>query len=127
MTLEEASAAVSRLERATLSWSGPRSAAEARELLVSLRNLETQLPQLQRSLEEARIQSGSLGNALPNNLASQLEDCSARCRALQAAIRERREQLTSTTQGKKNYCIIHTFNHVVVLTLYKYLSTIFVL
>jgi hypothetical protein len=99
LTLEEASAAVSRLERATLSWSGPRSAAEARELLASLRNLETQLPQLQRSLEEARVQAASLGNALPNNLATQLEDCSARCRALQAAIRERREQLTSTTQG----------------------------
>ncbi|CAH1369518.1 hypothetical protein MTP99_010932 [Tenebrio molitor] len=100
LTLEEASAAVSRLERATLSWSGPRSAAEARELLASLRNLETQLPQLQRSLEEARVQAASLGNALPNNLATQLEDCSARCRALQAAIRERREQLTSTTQGE---------------------------
>ncbi|XP_044267237.1 dystrophin [Tribolium madens] len=100
LNLEEASAAVSRLERATLSWSGPRSAAEARELLASLRNLETQLPQLQRSLEEARIQAASLGNALPNNLATQLEDCSARCRALQSAIRERREQLTSTTQGE---------------------------
>lgn len=100
MNLEEASSAVSRLERATLSWSGPRSAAEARELLSSLRTLEQQLPSLQRSLEEARIQAGGLGNALPGNLAAQLEDCAARCRALQAAIKERRDQLTSSTQGK---------------------------
>ncbi|XP_019870553.1 dystrophin [Aethina tumida] len=100
MNLEEASGAVARLERATLSWSGPRSAAEARELLVNLRTLETQLPPLQRSLEEARIQAANMGGALPNNLAAQLEDCTARCRALQAAIRERREQLTSSTQGE---------------------------
>lgn len=99
MNLEEASTAVSRLEKATLSWSGPRSAAEARELLKSLKNLETQLPPLQRSLEEAQMQAGTLSGALPNNLASQLEDCSARCRALQNAIRERREQLTNSTQG----------------------------
>lgn len=90
---------MSRLERATLSWSGPRSAAEARELLSNLRVLEQQLPPLQRALEEARIQAAALANALPSNLATQLEDCSARCRALQAAIRERRDQLTSTTQG----------------------------
>ncbi|XP_018579033.1 dystrophin [Anoplophora glabripennis] len=100
MNLEEASSAVSRLERATLSWSGPRSAAEARELLSNLRTLEQQLPSLQRSLEEARIQAAGIGNALPNNLAAQLEDCTARCRALQAAIRERRDQLTSSTQGE---------------------------
>lgn len=90
---------MARLERATLSWSGPRSAAEARELLSSLRGLEQQLPPLQRSLEEARAQAGMLGNVLPPASAAQLEDCSARCRALQAAIRERREQLTSSTQG----------------------------
>ncbi|CAH0556639.1 unnamed protein product [Brassicogethes aeneus] len=100
MTLEEASGAVARLERATLSWSGPRSAAEARELLVNLRTLENQLPPLQRSLEEARIQAAAMGNALPNNLAAQLEDCAARCRALQAAIRERKETLTSSTLGE---------------------------
>lgn len=97
--LEESAAAVARLERATLSWSGPRSAAEARELLSNLRVLEQQLPPLQRSLEEARAQAAMLGSALPPASASQLEDCSARCRALQAAIRERREQLTSSTQG----------------------------
>lgn len=100
INLEEASGAVSRLERATLSWSGPRSAAEARELLANLRTLEQQLPPLQRSLEEARIQAAGMGNALPNNLAAQLEDCSARCRALQAAIRERRDQLQSSSQGE---------------------------
>ncbi|XP_030761234.1 dystrophin-like [Sitophilus oryzae] len=100
LNLEEACSAVSRLERATLTWSGPRSAAEARELLSNLRILEQQLPPLQRSLEEARIQATSLSNALPNNLASQLEDCAARCRALQAAIRERREVLTSSSQGE---------------------------
>ncbi|KAK9870702.1 hypothetical protein WA026_008274 [Henosepilachna vigintioctopunctata] len=99
VNLEEASTAVSRLEKATLTWSGPRSAAEARELLKSLKNLETQLPPLQRSLEEAQVQAATLSGALPNNLASQLEDCSARCRALQNAIRERREQLTNSTQG----------------------------
>nr|XP_023019878.1 dystrophin [Leptinotarsa decemlineata]XP_023019880.1 dystrophin [Leptinotarsa decemlineata] len=100
MSLEEASSAVTRLERATLSWSGPRSSAEARELLCNLRTLEQQLPSLQRSLEEARIQAANIGNALPNNLSAQLEDCTARCRALQAAIRERRDQLTSSTQGE---------------------------
>uniref|UniRef100_A0A6P7GIB3 Dystrophin-like n=1 Tax=Diabrotica virgifera virgifera TaxID=50390 RepID=A0A6P7GIB3_DIAVI len=100
ISLEEASSAVSRLERATLTWSGPRSAAEARELLSNLRTLEQQLPSLQRTLEEARIQAANIGNGLPNNLAAQLEDCSARCRALQAAIRERRDQLTSSTQAK---------------------------
>ncbi|XP_072385171.1 dystrophin isoform X1 [Diabrotica undecimpunctata] len=104
ISLEEASSAVSRLERATLTWSGPRSAAEARELLSNLRTLEQQLPSLQRTLEEARIQAANIafnaGNGLPNNLAAQLEDCSARCRALQAAIRERRDQLTSSTQGE---------------------------
>ncbi|KAF7278085.1 dystrophin [Rhynchophorus ferrugineus] len=100
LNLEESCSAVSRLERATLTWSGPRSAAEARELLSNLRILEQQLPPLQRSLEEARIQATSLGNALPNNLASQLEDCTARCRALQAAIRERRDVLTSSSQGE---------------------------
>lgn len=97
--LEESAAAVARLERATLSWSGPRSAAEARELLSNLRLLEQQLPPLQRSLEEARAQAAMLGPALPPASEVQLEDCSARCRALQAAIRERREQLTSSTQG----------------------------
>lgn len=91
---------MSRLERATLSWSGPRSAAEARELLNNLRALEQQLPPLQRSLEDARLQAGSLGGALPPNLGGQLEDCAARCRALHAAIRERREVLTSSSQGK---------------------------
>lgn len=100
MSLDEACTAVSRLERATLTWSGPRSAAEARELLSNLRILEQQLPPLQRSLEEARIQANALGNALPNNLAGQLEDCAARCRALHAAIRERRDVLTSSSQGK---------------------------
>lgn len=99
LCLEEAASAVARLERATLSWSGPRSAAEARELLASLRTLEQQLPPLQRSLEEARAQAGMLGPALPNASASQLEDTSARCRALQFAIRERREQLTGSCQG----------------------------
>lgn len=100
VSLDEACTAVSRLERATLTWSGPRSAAEARELLSNLRILEQQLPPLQRSLEEARIQANALGNALPNNLAGQLEDCGARCRALHAAIRERRDVLTSSSQGK---------------------------
>ncbi|CAG9859500.1 unnamed protein product [Phyllotreta striolata] len=100
VNLEEASSAVSRLERATLSWSGPRSAAEARELLSNLRSLEQQLPSLQRTLEEARMQANNVGDALPSNLAAQLEDCAARCRALQAAIRERRDQLTSSTQGE---------------------------
>ncbi|KAH1004656.1 dystrophin [Dendroctonus ponderosae] len=99
LSLDEACAAVSRLERATLSWSGPRSAAEARELLNNLRALEQQLPPLQRSLEDARLQAGSLGGALPPNLGGQLEDCAARCRALHAAIRERREVLTSSSQG----------------------------
>lgn len=100
VSLDEACTAVSRLERATLTWSGPRSAAEARELLSNLRILEQQLPPLQRSLEEARIQANALGNALPNNLAGQLEDCGARCRALHAAIRERRDVLTSSSQGE---------------------------
>ncbi|XP_048518635.1 dystrophin-like isoform X1 [Dendroctonus ponderosae] len=100
LSLDEACAAVSRLERATLSWSGPRSAAEARELLNNLRALEQQLPPLQRSLEDARLQAGSLGGALPPNLGGQLEDCAARCRALHAAIRERREVLTSSSQGE---------------------------
>lgn len=98
-SLEEACAAVARLERATLSWSGPRSAAEAREFLSNLCTLEQQLPPLQRNLEDARTQAVMLGPALPHNSATQLEDCSARCRALQAAIRERREQLTSCCQG----------------------------
>ena len=92
--------AVGRLERATLTWSGPRSAAEARELLSNLRNLEQQLPPLQRILEEARAQAAMLGPALPQNSATQLEDCSARCRALQVAIRERRDVLTSSCQGE---------------------------
>ncbi|XP_066143524.1 dystrophin [Euwallacea fornicatus] len=100
VSLDEACAAVSRLERATLTWSGPRSAAEARELLNNLKILEQQLPPLQRSLEDARMQANTLGNALPNNLAGQLEDCGARCRALHAAIRERREVLTSSSQGE---------------------------
>ncbi|CAG9768578.1 unnamed protein product [Ceutorhynchus assimilis] len=100
LSLDEACAAVSRLERATLTWAGPRSAAEARELLNNLRMLEQQLPPLQRSLEEARIQASSMGNYLPNNLAGQLEDCAARCRALHAAIRERRDVLTSSSQGE---------------------------
>ncbi|XP_017782927.1 PREDICTED: dystrophin [Nicrophorus vespilloides] len=100
VTLEEASSAVARLERATLSWSGPRSAAEARELLNGLRTLEQQLPPLQRSLDEARSQASMLGSAVPQTSATQLEDCTARCRALQAAIRERREVLTSTCQGE---------------------------
>ncbi|CAH1966565.1 unnamed protein product [Acanthoscelides obtectus] len=99
-TLEEACAAVSRLERATLTWSGPRSAAEARELLAGLRALEQQLPQLQRRLEEARAHAAALGAALPQQSAAQLEDCAARTRALQAAIRERREVLTTSTQGE---------------------------
>lgn len=98
--LEEAGSAVSKLEKATLSWSGPRSAAEARELLNSLKTLETQLPPLQRQLDDARMQAATLNSALPNNLTSQLEDCTARYRALQAAIRERREQLTSSFQGE---------------------------
>lgn len=126
MNLEEASGAVARLERATLSWSGPRSAAEARELLVNLRTLETQLPPLQRSLEEARIQAANMGGALPNNLAAQLEDCTARCRALQAAIRERREQLTSSTQGIFNTdrdCFVsYIFITLVLLTLRQFLT-----
>lgn len=100
MNLEESVSAVARLERATLSWTSPRSAAEARELLSNLRILEQQLPPLQRSLEEARAQAAMLGSSLPNNQATQLEDCSARCRALQAAIRERRELLTSSCQGE---------------------------
>jgi hypothetical protein len=94
---------VAGLERMTLSWSSPRSAAEARELLSNLRILEQKLPPLQRSLEEARMQAAMLGNALPTNQGAQLEDCSARCRALQAAIRERREQLTSSTQGESSF------------------------
>lgn len=100
VNLEEAVAAVGRLERATLSWSGPRSAAEARELLTSLRTLEQQLPPLQRLLEEARTQAAMLGPALPQSSATQLEDCTARYRALQAAIRERRDVLTSSCQGR---------------------------
>ncbi|KAL1512976.1 hypothetical protein ABEB36_002471 [Hypothenemus hampei] len=100
VSLEEACTAVTRLERATLTWSGPRSAAEARELLNNLRSLEEQLPQLQRSLEDAKIQAHVLGNALPNNLSGQLEDCNARCRALHAAIKERRDVLTSSSQGE---------------------------
>nr|CAH7713664.1 unnamed protein product [Callosobruchus chinensis] len=101
-TLEEACAAVSRLERATLTWSGPRSAAEARELLAGLRALEQQLPQLQRRLEEARTQATQLSaaQALPPHAAAQLEDCQARTRALQAAIRERRQVLTTSTHGE---------------------------
>lgn len=97
--LEESTSAVSRLERATLTWTAPRSAAEARELLSNLRTLEQQVPALQRSLEEAICQAASIGNSLPNPLAAQLEDCTARCRALQAAIRERKELLSSSTQG----------------------------
>ncbi|XP_071053015.1 dystrophin isoform X3 [Onthophagus taurus] len=100
LNLEEAVSAVARLERATLSWSGPRSAAEARELLSSLRNLEQQLPQLHRLLEEARNQAAMLGGALPQTSATQLEDCAARYRALQNAIHERREVLTSSCQGE---------------------------
>lgn len=100
INLEEAVVAVGRLERATLSWSGPRSAAEARELLTSLRVLEQQLPPLQRVLDDARAQATMLGPALPQSSATQLEDCSARYRALQAAIRERRDVLTSSSQGR---------------------------
>ncbi|GJQ67359.1 hypothetical protein Trydic_g8249 [Trypoxylus dichotomus] len=100
VNLEEAVVAVGRLERATLSWSGPRSAAEARELLTNLRTLEQQLPPLQRVLDEARAQAAMLGPALPQSSATQLEDCTARYRALQAAIRERREVLTSSCQGE---------------------------
>lgn len=104
INLEESAAAVARLERATLTWTSPRSAAEARELLSNLRILEQQLPPLQRSLEEAKAHAAALGSSLPNNQATQLEDCAARCRALQNAIRERRELLTSSCQGdvKKN-------------------------
>lgn len=97
--LEESSQAVARLERATLTWSGPRSAAEARELLANLRTLEQQLPPLQRNLEDARSLAAKLGNALHNNQASQLEDTGARYRALQFAIKERRETLTASCQG----------------------------
>lgn len=100
MNLEESIAAVSRLERASLTWTAPRSAAEARELLSNLYTLEQQLPPLQRTLEEARCQANSMENSLPNHLAAQLEDCTARCKALQSAIRERSELLTSSTQGK---------------------------
>lgn len=99
MNLEEAVVAVGQLERATLSWNAPRSAAEARELLASLRSLEQQLPPLQRILDEARAQATMLGPALPQSSATQLEDCTARYRALQAAIRDRREVLTSSCQG----------------------------
>ncbi|ENN79582.1 hypothetical protein HUJ04_005666 [Dendroctonus ponderosae] len=114
LSLDEACAAVSRLERATLSWSGPRSAAEARELLNNLRALEQQLPPLQRSLEDARLQAGSLGGALPPNLGGQLEDCAARCRALHAAIRERREVLTSSSQDVADMILVlrAVFNNV---------------
>lgn len=97
--LEDSTSAVSRLERATLTWTAPRSAAEARELLSNLRTLEQQVPALQRSIEDAICQAANIGNSLPNPLASQLEDCTARCRALQAAIRERKELLSSSTQG----------------------------
>lgn len=83
----------------TLTWSSPRSAAEARELLSNLRTLEQKLPPLQRALEEARLQAAILGAVLPTAQAAQLEDCTARCRALQVAIRERREQLQSSSQG----------------------------
>ncbi|XP_018336544.1 dystrophin isoform X2 [Agrilus planipennis] len=98
--LKDSTAAVASLERMTLSWSSPRSAAEARELLSNLRTLEQKLPPLQRTLEEIRSQATFLGSTLPPNQAAQLEDCTARCRALQVAIRERREQLTSSTQGE---------------------------
>ncbi|VEN49818.1 unnamed protein product [Callosobruchus maculatus] len=100
--LEETCGAVGRLERATLTWSGPRSAAEARELLAGLRALEQQLPPLQRRLEEARAQAAQLdaAQALPPQHAAKLEDCQGRARALQAAIRERRQVLTTTTHGE---------------------------
>ncbi|XP_065164491.1 dystrophin [Atheta coriaria] len=99
-TLEESSAAVARLERASLSWSGPRNPSEARDLLNGLTNLEQQLPPLQRCLEEARNQASMIGHALPPAQANQLEDCTARCRALQAAIRERRDVLQTACQGE---------------------------
>ncbi|KAF2900251.1 hypothetical protein ILUMI_05935 [Ignelater luminosus] len=98
--LKESAAAVASLERMTLTWSSPRSAAEARELLSNLRTLEQKLPPLQRALEEARLQAAILGSVLPTAQAAQLEDCTARCRALQVAIRERREQLQSSSQGE---------------------------
>lgn len=99
LNLEESIAAVSHLERATLTWTAPRSAAEARELLSNLRTLEQQLPPLQQTLEEARCQASSMENVLPNYLSAQLEDCTARCKALQSAIKERSELLMSSTQG----------------------------
>ncbi|KAK4879768.1 hypothetical protein RN001_007914 [Aquatica leii] len=98
--LKESAVAVASLERMTLTWSSPRSAAEARELLSNLRILEQKLPPLQRALEEARLHAAMLGAVLPTAQAVQLEDCTARCRALQAAIRERHEQLQSSSQGE---------------------------
>ncbi|KAK5646443.1 hypothetical protein RI129_004907 [Pyrocoelia pectoralis] len=100
VNLKESASAVASLERMTLTWSTPRSAAEARDLLSNLRILEQKLPPLQRTLEEARLHAAMLGSLLPSAQAAQLEDCTARCRALQAAIRERREQLQSSSQGE---------------------------
>lgn len=101
-TLKESVNAVSTLERITLTWSSPRSAAEAREMLLNLRMLEQKLPPLTHALEEARLQAAMLSAHLPTSQAAQLEDCTARCRALQVAIRERRELLQSNTQGECN-------------------------
>lgn len=99
MALRESGASVTSLERVTLTWSSPRSATEARELLLSLRTIEQKLPPLQRTLEDARRQAAALQGTLPPAQAIQLEDCTARCRALQVAIRERRELLTNSSQG----------------------------
>lgn len=96
--LDESSTIVSGLERATLTWSGPRSAAEARNWLAALRALEHQLPPLQRTLEEARTLTAQLRaeSALPQAAAVRLEDAGARCRAIQDAMRQRHEVLEKT-------------------------------
>ncbi|GLV38782.1 Dystrophin [Carabus blaptoides fortunei] len=101
-SLDDLFSSIGALERASLSWSSPRSATEARDMLQNLRKFEDDLAPLQRTIEDLNDQAAvfsATGVFLTPSTITHLEDYTARWKALQAAVNERYEQLASSTKG----------------------------
>ena len=69
------------LEKASLTWSSPRTAAEAKQMLQQLEQLEldlTPLQQILKDINEQVLMFAATGVQLPVDISSQLDDCTAR-------------------------------------------------
>lgn len=80
-SLDDLFTSIGALERASLSWSSPRSATEARDMLQNLRKFEDDLAPLQRTIEDLNDQAAvfsATGVFLTPSTVTHLEDYTAR-------------------------------------------------